>query len=182
MKKVLLVLVSALFLSACAPTIIRGNLNTATYEPLPSGGTYSVLQSSQSLTDRHIAELIMKEMESRGFTYVEEPESASVAVGYSYSVGNGRLGVYSSPDMVWGGQKVESYTQYPRYFQIGLIDVSRSTQKNKAVFLWQAEIQSTGTMNNMSILADSFVPELFNGFGKNITNDRFHIPTTVPLI
>lgn len=182
MKKLFIALASVVMLSACAPTVIKGNLSTATYEQIPVGATYSVLQGSQSLTDRHIEGLIRKEMDSRGFKYIDDPESASIAVGYTYAVGNGRMGVTSSPDFVWGGQKVESYTTYPRYFQIALMDVPASLSKKKATYLWQAEIQSSGSMNNMSVLAESFVPELFKDFGKNVTNDRFLIPTTVPLI
>jgi hypothetical protein len=163
--------------------MITGRISAATYQPLPNGGSFAVLSSgAPTLTERHIQELIKNEMKSRGFNLVDSPAGADFAVMYSYSIGAGKTVVSSSPDFVWGGQKVDSSTSYPRYFQVSIIDVASSREKNQLIFTWQSEIYSSGSSQNISWLADHFVPKLFETFGKTINNERMMIPTTVPIL
>lgn len=170
-------------LVACAPTMITGRISAATYQPLPSGASFAVLSSgAPTLTERHIQDLIANEMKSRGFNHVEAVAGADFAVMYSYSIGAGKTVVSSSPDFVFGGQKVDSSTSYPRYFQVSIIDVGLSLDKNQPVFVWQSEIYSSGSSQNISWLADQFVPKLFEKLGMTVNNERMLIPTTVPVL
>ena len=118
----------------------------------------------------------------RGFHLADSADNADFAVMYSYSIGAGKTIVSSSPDFVWGGQKVDSSTTFPRYFQVSIVDVGLSRKRNQLTFSWQAEIYSSGESQNISWLADHFVPKLFENFGKTANNQPIIIPTTVPVL
>ncbi len=162
---------------ACAPSLILGRVSAATYQPLLGKATFFVVQSDRiTLTERNIQTLIANEMVKLGFKRVYDGGTADLAVVYSYSIGAGTTSVSSSPDFVWGGQKVESSTEYPRYFHIAIIDQSQTLNAKEPVFIWEAELYSSGSSSNIAWLAESFVPELFKWYGKNVTNKRFMIP------
>ncbi|MCX5804321.1 MAG: DUF4136 domain-containing protein [Proteobacteria bacterium] len=163
---------------ACAPFIISGCISSATYQPHPGNATFFVVQSDKNtLTERNIQTLIEKEMEKLGFKRAVDRATADVAVLYSSSIGAGvtETVVSSSPDFVWGGQKVSSSssTEYPRYFHIAIIDLAQTHDPKEPVFIWQAELYSSGSSSNISWLAETFVPELFKWYCNNVTNKRF---------
>jgi len=162
---------------ACAPSIILGRISSATYQPHPSNATFFIVQSNKvTLTERNIQILIAKEMEKLGFERAVEHATGDVAVLYSYSIGPGTTSVSSSPDFVWGGQRVESSTKYPCYFHIVIIDIKRTLVQKEPVFIWQSELYSSGESWNISWLAETFVPEMFKWYGKNVTNKIFMVP------
>jgi hypothetical protein len=176
------VLTLATLLAGCAPALLSGRLSAASYRQLPAGATFAVIGSgSLTLTERHIQDLIRAQMESLGFQLSQQADAADFAVVYSYSIGAGNTVVSSSPDFVWGGQKVSSATSYPRYFQVSIVDIPASRTKNELVISWQAEIYSQGSSQNVSWLAEHFVPELFKRFGQTTNNDRVVKPVSVPL-
>ncbi|MGA2324422.1 MAG: hypothetical protein ABSG22_11305 [Sedimentisphaerales bacterium] len=152
---------------------IEGQLNSASYGTPKPGSTFIIEGSgSLTLTERHIQDLIKKELFNLGFKEAIASTTADFAVIYSYSIGAGKTVVSSSPDFVWGGQQISSSTSYPRYFQISIADIPASHNQNKPVFIWQAEIYSSGTSQNISWFADQFVPELFKRYGKTINNEN----------
>ena len=160
-------------ISACGGLLL-GRVSTATYQSYPTNATFSVVTSDRiTLTEKNIQNLIVKEMEKIGFRHTTNVADADLAVVYSYSVGAGTTSVSSSPDFVWGGQKVQSSTEYPRYFFVGIIDRAKTVNPKNPVFIWQGEIYSSGSSSNIAWLAESFVPELFKWYGKNVTNKRF---------
>ena len=169
--------------SACAPAIVTGRLSAATYQAPPQGASFLVVSSgSLTLTERKIQNILKNELELRGFRAAQTSENADLAVMYSYTVGAGETVVSSSPDFVWGGQKVDSSTSHPRYFQVSIADIPSSRKKDHLVFVWQAEIYSSGTSQNISWLAEKLIPKLFERFGETTDNERIIIPTTTPLL
>lgn len=86
--------------------------------------------------------------------------------------------ISSSPDIVFGGQRVGSYVQYPRMFELVLIDLERSSLPDKVEIIWQAELRSSGSSNDMSLLAPVFLDALFERYGKTVSNESFS--TVVP--
>jgi len=163
--------------TACAPGIISGRISTATYQSYPTNATFFVVSSDRlTLTEKNLQNFIAREMEKLGFKRSTESNNADLAVVYSYSIGAGSTSVSSSPDFVWGGQKVESSTKYPRYFSVGIIDRGKTINSKEPVFIWQGEIYSSGSSSNIAWLAESFVPELFKWYGKDVTNKIFITP------
>ena len=112
-------------------------------------------------------------MRARGFVDATEPSTADLSVNYQFNIGTGTANVSSSPNFVTGGSAVSSVTTYPRLLQVILLDKKASEIAQKPVIIWQAEIFSEGSDSNLSVLADSFVPEIFKSFGRNVTNERF---------
>ena len=158
----------------CVPSCISGRISSATYQPPPSNATFLIIQSDRvTLTEKNIQTIIAKEMEKLGFKRVTDRATADLGVVYSYSIGAGATSVSSRPDFVWGGQRVESSTEYPRYFEVAIIDMRRTLDPKEPVFVWQAELYSSGSSSNIAWLAESFVPELFKRYGENVTNKRF---------
>lgn len=182
-RSLLLIPLFATVLSACAPTVITGRMSAATYQMPPQGASFTLAGSgAPTLTERQIQELIKAQLESRGFRFTAPSDDADFLVVFSYSMGAGKTVVSSSPDFVWGGQKVSSSTSYPRYFQISMVDVASSQKENQVVFAWQAEIYSSGSSQNISWLAEHFVPKLFEKFGESVSSERVFIPATVPVL
>jgi hypothetical protein len=159
---------------ACAPSFIKGRVSAATYQPYPTHATFFIVPSDRTtLTEKTIQNLIAKEMEKIGFRRSADLTNTDLAVGYSYSIGAGTTSVSSSPDFVWGGKEIVSRTKYPRYFYVGIIDRAKTINPKEPVFIWQGELYSSGSISNISLVAESFVRELFEWYGKNVTNKRF---------
>jgi hypothetical protein len=170
MHKKLALLLAVITLSGC----VHGTVSTATYTDPPQQPLFTVFSSDLlSLTERNITALIETKMSERGYTKAGSHEAANVAVLYEYSVGPGRTHVSSSPDFVWGGQKVVSTTVYPRFFQIVVVDLERSKLPEKIEIIWHGEVYSSGSSANISKLAGYFIDELFENFGTTVTNKSF---------
>lgn len=173
MRRFILLIVLGLILSGCAG-VFHGTVSTATYTDPPQQPLFTVFSSDLlSLTEKNITALIETKMSERGYTKAGSREAANVAVFYKYSVGLGRTHVSSSPDFVWGGQKVVSTTVYPRFFQIVVVDLERSKLPEKIEIIWHGEVYSSGSSANISKLAGHFIDELFENFGTTVTNKRF---------
>lgn len=158
----------------CVATL-QGTVSTANYGNPPQEHFFIVIpQDSLSLTERNISSLIEAQMSKHGYKKASSLADASVAVLYKYSFGSGRTHVSSSPDFVWGGQKVESSTTYPRFFQIALVDIKKSKIPEKFEIIWQGEIYSTGSSTNISKLAVHFLDVLFQNYGLTVTNKSFY--------
>jgi|SRR3990172_3550650 len=173
MPRFVLLLVSVLTLSGCAG-VLTGTVSTATYSDPSTKHSFTVITPDNlSLTDRNLSAHIEKKMLERGYVKAELPKTANVAVIYKYSVGSGRTEVSSSPDFVWGGKQVETSTTYPRFFQIVIVDIEKSKLPEKVEIIWQGEIRSSGSSENISRLGPYFIDALFENYGGNVTNKRF---------
>lgn len=165
--------VLGLLLGGCVAAL-NGTVSTATHGNPPQQPLFTVISpDSLSLTERNISSLIEAKMSERGYRKAASRAVANVAVLYKYSFGSGRTHVSSSPDFVWGGQKVESTTTYPRFFQIVLVDLEKSKIPDKIEIIWQGEVYSSGSSTNFSKLAVHFVDVLFENYGSTVTNKNF---------
>lgn len=162
------------FLLGGCVALLDGTVSTATPGSPPQQPLFTVISpDSLSLTDRNISSLIEAKMSERGYKKAPSRAAANVAVLYKYSLGSGRTHVSSSPDFVWGGQKVESTTTYPRFFQIVVVDLEKSKIPEKIEIIWQGEVYSSGSSTNISKLAVHFVDVLFENYGSSVTNKNF---------
>ena len=168
-----LIAASFVFLTGCVPATISGRINTAQYSDPPSERSFTVVARELSLTDRKIASLLEDKLTARGYQKAASPSHATVAVLFRYSLGSGSSVVSSMPDFVFGGQQVVSHIEYPRFFEIVIIDLQRSEIPNKVEIIWQGELRSSGTVSDMSLLSPVFVDALFEYYGKSVKNWRF---------
>jgi hypothetical protein len=109
----------------------------------------------------------------RGYMKAATREKANIAVLIRYSIGQGTVDVRSSPDFVWGGQKVESTTRYPRFFQLIVVDLQKSKLPEHLEIIWQGEVYSEGSTSDMMRLAEHFINTLFDNYGKTVKGGRF---------
>ena len=124
------------------------------------------------ITERIIREHIEKKMAEHGYRKASPEEVPNVAVLYQYSGGSGITSVSSSPDYVIGGQKVESSSEYPRFFEIVLVDLEKFQAPEASKTIWQGEVYSSGSSTNISRLAPHFIDVLFEKYGLTVTNRR----------
>lgn len=165
--------VLGLLLGGCVATL-DGTVSTATHGNPPQQPLFTVISpDSLSLTERNISSLIEAKMSERGYRKAASRAAASVGVLYKYSFGSGRTHVSSSPDFVMGGQKVNSTTTYPRFFEIVLVDLEKSKFPENIEMIWQGEVYSSGSSTNISKLAVHFVDVLFENYGSTVTNKNF---------
>ena len=159
-------------LAGCAPLI--GSVNTLSHMKPPTNPLFKVIfPDSISLTERIIREHIEKKMAEHGYQKASPEEVLNVAVLYKYSVGSGIASVSRSPDFVWGGQRVESSSEYPRFFEVVLVDLEKSQAPEAIKTIWQGEVYSSGSSTNISRLAPHFIDVLFENYGSTVTNRRF---------
>jgi hypothetical protein len=164
-------LVCLLFVG-CAP--LTGSVNTLSHMKPPHNPLFKVISpDSMSLTERIIREHLEKKMAEHGYRKASPEEVPNVAVLYKYSVGSGVTSVSSSPDFVWGGQRVDSSSEYPRFFEIVLVDLEKSQAPETIKTIWQGEVYSSGSSTNISELAPHFIDVLFENYGSTVTNKRF---------
>ena len=172
MRLLLLSILGLLFVG-CVATL-NGTVSTASYTAPPQQSLFTIISpDSLSLTERNINGLIEKKMSERGYKKADSQQAANVAVLYKYSIGSGHTDVSSSPDFVWGGQKVVSNTSYPRFFEIAVVDLQKSKLPQKIEIIWQGEVRSSGSSANISWLAAHFVDVLFENYGTTVTNKHF---------
>jgi hypothetical protein len=153
---------------------LTGRVNTLSQTAPPHNPLFKVISpDSISLTERIIREHIEKKMAEHGYRKASPEEVPNVAVLYKYSVGSGIASVSSSPDFVWGGQRVESSSEYPRFFEIVLVDLEKSQAPEAIKTIWQGEVYSSGSSTNISRLAPHFIDVLFENYWSTVTNRRF---------
>jgi hypothetical protein len=175
--KVLISFLIVMLLSSCGSSI-RGRINSLANATPKDNATFFVKQNNpHSLTERHIKNLIHKEMEKVGLNPASSQDEADCLVGYKYRIGTGKTVVSSSPDFVVGGHNVHSTTVFPREFVIIIVERDYEANSNNPTgILWQAELLSRGSSSDISVLADYFIPQMFQRYGKTITNDTFDLP------
>lgn len=165
-------------LAAAACSLLSGRVSSVAITPVPVGASFFVANSEvPTVGERHMADLLGKEMRARGFVEAMEPSAADLGVNYQFNLGTGTSNLSSSPNYITGGSDVSSVTTYPRFLQVILLDKKASEAAQKPVIIWQAEIFSQGSGSNLSVLADFFVPEIFKAFGLNVTNEKFRLVT-----
>jgi hypothetical protein len=166
----------AVLVCACVPTLVHGRVSSALYASPPLRASFSVVGPdgpSTALSERQIQTLIAGQMVSLGFAHASSPDSADLAVLYSYSIGSATTQLSSAPDPVFGGQKVASQTQYPRSFQVTIVEQRPSVPPDQRKVLWKGELFSAGSSADIGEMSLHFVPEIFRSFGKSETNRRF---------
>ena len=169
----ILAFLACILFAGCAPTL-TGRVNTLSQIEPPHNPLFKVISpDSVSLTERIIREHIEKKMTEHGYRKASPEEVPNVAVLYKYSVGSGIASVSSSPDYVMGGQKVSSSSEYPRFFEIVLVDIEKSKAPADTKIIWQGEVYSSGSSTNISRLAPHFIDVLFDNYGSTVTNKRF---------
>ena len=154
-----------LLLSGC----VSGTISTAAYENLPAKYHFTIITKDNiSLTNRNLSAYIEKKMIGLGHIKATPPETANIAVYYSYSIGSGRTHVSSDKDLT-----IESNTTYPRFFQIILVDMKKSKNMKTPKIIWQGEVRSRGSSDNISELGEIFINALFENYGKTIKSKKF---------
>ena len=170
MRRLFVVSGILVFLSGCAH--ITGRINTASYAEPPQKPSFIVVISDPlSLTDRNIGVLIEKKMEERGYNKAASEAEANVAVLFKYGIGAGTTEV--SGGTYEGRVTVSSYTTYPRFFQVTVVDLSKSKLPNKIEIIWQGELRSKGSLDDISRPAPYFIDALFECYGSTVTNEKF---------
>ncbi len=169
----------AFFMSGCMPTLITGRVSSASYLDISPAATFHIVDSnSLSLSERRIQNLIRERFVARGFIPIVEGNTPDLTVLYSYSIGEGRTEVSSQPDFAWGGKKITTSTEYPRYMQLVIIDFKSYVAEHKLKIYWQAELQSKGSSDDIVYLSEYFLDEIFEQFGSSVDNKRFFKPTS----
>lgn len=175
-RVILLLLPAVIALAGCAtPGFLTGSVSTAFYEEPQGRRTFVIFQpDSLSLRDKHISDLITQKLLEQGYVKASSSKEANTAVLFKYSVGQGTVEVSSSPDFVWGGQKVESTNRYPRFFQLIFVDLQKSQLPEHVEIIWQGELYSEGSTYDIMQLAEHFINILFENYGKTVKDKRFY--------
>ena len=170
------VLLIMIFLGGCAtPGYLSGSINSQVFST-PTGKRVFivVLPESATLRDRQIGDQISYHLIQKGYSLAPSKEEANTAVVYKFSIGQGRTTVSSSTNSSTGEANVSSSTDYPRFFQLTVVDLEASKPTGNPVLIWQGEVYSTGSSTNTSKLAKPFIEELFENFGENTNEKSFH--------
>jgi hypothetical protein len=170
----ILLFCSCLFLSGC---FVKGVVSSATYKLPSEYSTYSIKTDTiQTLTEQRIQGYIIDKMSSYGFKKIDDVNKAEYALVYSYKIGGGKTVVSSTYIYVLDSKKMTSSTEYPRYFQIGLIDQKASKEANKIIFAWQGEVYSKGVSSNIINVAKYFIEQIFSEYGQNTYDKNIVVP------
>ncbi len=173
MMRTLIFLGTVIALSGCAG-IVTGTVSTATYSEPPASPSFTVIGPEQStLTDRSLSAQIELRMLAQGYRKASSTETANVAVIYGYSIGQGSTYASGNPEYVFGGERIQSSTAYPRQFQIAIVDLNRSEFPDKVEVVWEGEIYSSGSSRKMSELGTYFIDVLFENYGTSVTDKYF---------
>lgn len=172
---ILIILSLVVLLAGCAtPGFLTGSVSTAFYAEPQTQKEFVIFQpDSLSLREKQISDLIAQKLIERGYVMAPSRKEANTAVLFKYSVGQGTVAVTSRPDFVWGGQKVESTTRYPRFFQLIIVDIKKSQLPEHVEIIWQGEVYSEGSTSDITRLAEHFIEILFENYGKTVKAKRF---------
>ena len=171
-----IVLSILIFLGGCAiPAYLKGSINSQVFST-PSGKRVFVvmLPESPSLRDRQIGNQISEYLIQNEYTPATSEEKANTAVVYKFSIGQGHTSVSSHTNSSTGKMTISSSTDYPRFFQLTIINLEESKRTGNPALIWQGEVYSTGPSTNTSKLTKPFLEELFENFGKTTNEKSFH--------
>ncbi len=172
MRRLFVLIAILVFLPSCLHLHVSGRINTASYADPPQMPSFIVvIPDPLSLTDRNIGLLIEKKMIEHGYSKAASESEANVGVIFKYSVGSGTTEVTGGTYQ--GTGSVQSYTVYPRFFQITIFDLLKSKLPEKLEIIWQGELTSKGRLDDMSRLAPYFIDSLFEYYGSTVTNEKF---------
>jgi hypothetical protein len=130
MRRLIMLIGILVFLPSCFSLHVAGKINTATYTEPPQKPMFVVeIPDPLSLTDRNIGLLIEKKMIEHGYSKASSEAEANVAVIFKYKVGSGTTEVTGGTYQ--GTGNVQSYTLYPRFFQITVVDLLKSKLPEK---------------------------------------------------
>ncbi len=179
MNRFLAVLFLGVGLTGCAH--ISGRVSTVTYTLPLANSTFAIYSDSMpTISEQKVQRLIVDRMSSLGYKQTDDIATADYVVMYSYNIGGGEAhtDVSSSPDVVFGGHRVSSssYTLYPRYFQIGIVDKRASEQSKKIIFAFQGEVYSKGSSYNIGRVAGYFLDQIFMNYGQSVNEKYFIVP------
>jgi len=168
-------MVMLLSLSSCG--FVKGRIHSlATATPKDTATFFVKQHKPQSLTEKHIEDLIHQEMERVSLTPARSQNEADYLVRYEYRIGTGETMLSSSPDPVFGRHSVYSTTLFPREFNISIVERDNEALSNNPTgILWQAKLFSRGSSSEFSVLADYFIPQMFQRYGQTVSNDTFEI-------
>lgn len=168
------VLVIAILLSGCAvPRYLSGSVNSQVFST-PAGKRIFVvvLPESPTLRDRQIGDQIAERLIQKGYSLALSKEEANTAILYKFSIGQG---LTSMSSITSGGQtQIISQIDYPRFFQLTIVDVQATKQAGKPVSIWQGEVYSKGTSTDTPQLAKVFLEVLFENFENSAKEKSFH--------
>lgn len=152
-------------IGTCLGGCVSGSVSTVFYKDPPHPRMFYVISpDSRDPTNRNLSNLIEAKMSERGYTKALSFEAANIGVLFQYSVD-------PTASVVSDGSTFT--TVYPRRFQILVIDLEQSKLPEKVEPIWQGEIYSAGTSQNISRLAPIFVEQVFLNYGQTVTNERF---------
>lgn len=175
-KRLLFAFLLVLIVVGCAiPAYLRGKVNTAVFSDPPGKRIFTmVLPDSPTLRDRRIGHLIIGHLEKQGYRASSSEEQANTAVLYKFSIGPGEVSVSSRFNKSTGKTSVSSFTSYPRFFQLTIVDLKETRATGKPVLIWQGEVYSEGSSTNTAKLSEHFLEILFENFGKTVDEKSFH--------
>jgi len=156
-----------------AALIVKGSVNSATYKEIKPGTVFIVVSLNESLTEKTIASDIAAAMVKAGYTPAKEGEEPTIAVLYKYRVGPGKTGVTSTPNMATGHNDVSSYTHYPRFFSITIIDYQEAKKNKKRILYWEGELRSSGGDYEVIDVSKAFSRKLTGYLNKGARNKKF---------
>jgi hypothetical protein len=148
--KAFFAVVAITFLAGCVtPTEFRGTVSSKAHSEISPPRSFAIVGSnSGSIAEAEIERFMSEAMIAQGFQPAAKTKPAQLAITYAMSIGDPRSQVSSSPDFVWGGQQVSSYTTYSRFMQIKLYDIEGAQVADDATLIWQAEVSSEGSSSN----------------------------------
>ena len=187
----LLLLLAAVCLGGCGPTIYQVNVNGYTDLAAPAaiapGGSFFIIEDRKArnpLLEKEIKEKIVKLLEQQGYQ-VAAYEKAQYYLFFSYGSGPGRSAPIALPDYYgWGlgggygwPQSyllvAPSFSYYPpetlydRWLLINVVDGKYYREKGDFRALWVGEARSTGTSGDLRLSVNYLLLANFQEFGKN---------------
>jgi hypothetical protein len=186
----LLLLLAAVCLGGCGPTIYQVNVNGYTDLAAPAaiapGGSFFIIEDPKAknpLLEKEIKDKIAKLLEQQGYQMAAY-EKAEYYLFFSYGSGPGRSAPVAMPDYGWGwgggygwpqsyffvAPFVSYYppeTLYDRWLLINVVDGKYYREKGKFRALWVGEARSTGTSGDLRTAVNYLLLADFQQFGKN---------------
>ena len=193
MKRLALIFIFGLVLSGCATKIQSNVTRFNKLEKNSAGvyGTYSIFvpkDKTSSLEFSAYADLVKKELNSRGFKEDPSPETSNFSVFFNYSVRSGGqvTTTYTPPAQIAGNSAFArgfnsasqgSSVSSEDYVRTVLLSIAKFSKGAAPETVFEATLVSEGSTGQINVVMPTFVKALFQEFpGNNGESIRVVLP------
>jgi hypothetical protein len=147
-----------------------GELSTQAQSTVKPGATFAVVHKSGKVGSSSAAEeSISRGLTQLGFVAVADPSKAEIVAEYDFALGAAKTRFRNLSNGFNNTNEMYTQTVYEKTFSISL-------RNARSGLIWEGDLSSEDTSQDIDQLAGIYVGQLLSHFGKTVTKESWFAP------